>query len=347
LNAEIISTESYTQVSGAATEEELESELRRVFILPRMHGLRLDKCLAELLPEFSRSYLQQLLLQGDVANHAGVLGKASAKAQAGQQISVNLRPTPQAQAFKPEPVQLDIVFEDEHVLVVNKRAGLVVHPAAGNWSGTVLNGLLMHHRAAVDLPRAGIVHRLDKDTSGLMMVGKTRQAVDELGRQIAQRSVQRYYLALAERPWRRGSGVVSVDQFLGRDPVNRLRMAVLRADNAAAKAATTWVKRLGEGSHAVLVGCKLFTGRTHQIRVHLAWLGHPIVGDSIYGGHTTEQLNRQALHATRLDFSHPVSGHHLSFTTEVPVDMQQAFSAEGLHYNHSSLGPATFGLPPG
>lgn len=328
-------------------DDELESELRHTLVPPHLHGQRLDKCLAELIPEFSRSYLQQLLLQGDVAEQGRVLNKASARAQAGQQICVKLRPTPQAQSFKPEPVPLDIVFEDEHLLVLNKRAGLVVHPAAGNWTGTVLNGLLMHHRAAADLPRAGIVHRLDKDTSGLMVVGKTRQAVDELGRHIALRTVQRYYLALAECPWRRGRDVVTVEQFVGRDPTNRLRMAVLKPDNSAAKPATTWVKCLDAGPECVLLGCKLFTGRTHQIRVHLAWLGHPIAGDITYAGHTTEQLQRQALHATRLEFAHPVSGHTMAFTADVPADMQRAFEAEGLHYNPTSLGPATFGLSHG
>lgn len=344
MNAEIISTEWGATPLENTTEDELESELRRIVVPHHLHGQRLDKCLAELIPEFSRSYLQQLLAQGDVVEQGRALGKASAKVQSGQHIGVSLRPTPQAQSFKPEPVALDIVFEDDHVLVINKRAGLVVHPAAGNWTGTVLNGLLMHHHAAADLPRAGIVHRLDKDTSGLMMVGKTRQAVDVLGRQIAQRTVQRYYLALAERPWRRGAEVVSVTQSIGRDPANRLRMAVLRADSASAKPATTWVKRLELGANTALLGCKLFTGRTHQIRVHLAWLGHPIVGDTTYGGHVTPHLQRQALHATRLDFSHPATDQPLSFTVEVPDDMQLGLSAEGLHYNHASLGPATFGL---
>lgn len=345
MNAEIISTEWEAAPSESTTEDESESELRRVVVPPHLHGQRLDKCLAELIPEFSRSYLQQLLAQGDVIGQGRTGVKASAKVQAGQHIGVNLRPTLQAQSFKPEAVALDVVFEDDHVLVINKRAGLVVHPAAGNWTGTVLNGLLMHHTASADLPRAGIVHRLDKDTSGLMMVGKTRQAVDVLGRQIAQRTVQRYYLALAERLWRRGTDVVAVEQSIGRDPANRLRMAVLRPDSASAKSATTWVRPLAPGPSTVLLGCKLFTGRTHQIRVHLAWLGHPIVGDATYGGHATAQLQRQALHATRLDFSHPATGQPLSFTAEVPDDMQQALLAEGLYYNHTLLGPATFGLP--
>jgi len=313
-----------------------------VIVPPQMHGHRLDKCLAECIPEFSRSYLQQLLIQGDVSDSGRVASKASAKVQAGQCLTVNLRPTPQAQAFKAEPLEMDVVFEDDHVIVINKPAGLVVHPAAGNWTGTLLNGLLMHHAGASDLPRAGIVHRLDKDTSGLMMVGKTRAAVDGLSRQIAGRTVNRYYLALAEREWRRYGQLVSVDQPLGRDPANRIRMAVMRSDQTSGKPAKTLFRLLDGSPQTSLLGCKLFTGRTHQIRVHLAWLGHPIVGDSVYGGHTTALMQRQALHATRLDFLHPISGAHLSFSSALPADMQQTLVEEGLYYNWASLGPATF-----
>ena len=310
-----------------------------------MSGHRLDKCLAAAIPEFSRSYLQQLLVRGDVTLDGLPVTKVSMKVHAGQHILATLRPTPQATSFRPEPVRLDVVFEDEHIVVLNKPPGLVVHPAAGNWTGTVLNGLLMHHRGAADLPRAGIVHRLDKDTSGLMVVAKTRPAMDELGKQIALRAVQRYYLALAERPWRRGEGVVTVEQPIGRDPTNRLRMAVLRPDNPSGKAATTWVVWQRASENVTLLACKLFTGRTHQIRVHLSWLGHPICGDSTYGGQLTQEIQRQALHATRLDFVHPVTGSPLSFTAGLPGDMQRLLDLEGLNYNHQSIGPNTFGLP--
>jgi 23S rRNA pseudouridine1911/1915/1917 synthase len=343
LNAEIISTEAADPACEVAAEDDLESEVRKVVVPAHWHGLRLDKCLAQSIPEFSRAYLQQLVVQGDVTDSNGVLFKSSAKVHAGAHISVNLRPSLQAQSFKAEAVALDVVYEDEHLMVINKSAGVVVHPAAGNWTGTILNGLLMHHAGAADLPRAGIVHRLDKDTSGLMMVGKTRVAVDSLTRQIASRSVNRYYLALAERAWKRSSTLETVDQPVGRDPVNRIRRAVLRREHGGGKPAKTMIKLLDDGAQVCLVACKLFTGRTHQIRVHLSWLGHPIVGDVVYGGHTTDIMIRQALHATRLDFVHPVSADPLSFTADLPSDMQQALTQSGLHYNQGSIGPSLFG----
>jgi len=344
LNAEIISTALEDPIPAGPLDEELEAEARYITVPSLLHGQRLDKCLAELIPEFSRSYLQQRLQQGDVFAGGRMLVKASSKVLAGQQIRVQLRPTPQAKSFRPETVAFDVAFEDEHVLVVNKPAGLVVHPAAGNWSGTLLNGLLMHHAAAADLPRAGIVHRLDKDTSGLMVVAKTRQALDVLGRQIAERVVQRFYLALAERTWRRGSSIQTVDQPIGRDPYHRLRMAVHGVGSHGAKTAITWVKAMDIGQNVSLLGCKLFSGRTHQIRVHLAWLGHPIVGDTVYGGHITRQIQRQALHATRLEFQHPLTGAWLGFDADLPTDIRNALEQEGLHYNYGSLGPLSFGL---
>lgn len=343
MNAEIISTEAGAPLSEIGAEDDLESEVRTVVVPVQWHGLRLDKCLAQSIPEFSRAYLQQLVAQGDVADSSGVLCKSSAKVRAGEHISVHLRPTPQAQSFKAEAIALDVVYEDEHLMVINKSAGVVVHPAAGNWTGTILNGLLMHHAGAADLPRAGIVHRLDKDTSGLMMVGKTRAAVDSLTRQIASRSVNRYYLALAERAWKRSSTLETVDQPVGRDPVNRIRMAVLRREHGGGKPAKTVIKLLDQGAQVCLVACKLFTGRTHQIRVHLSWLGHPIVGDVVYGGHATDIMIRQALHATRLDFVHPISAEPLSFTADLPSDMQQALVQSGLHYNQGTIGPSLFG----
>lgn len=344
MNAEIISTDPSAPTGADPAEGEWAPEWRELDIPLELHGERLDKALATLIPEFSRSYLQQTLARGDVSMSGGVLTKPAVRVKAGQALSVVLRPTPQAQAFKPESVPLSVVFEDEQVLVIDKPAGLVVHPAAGNWSGTLLNGLLMHHAGAAMLPRAGIVHRLDKDTSGLMVVGKTRTAVDALVRQIASRAVQRYYLAVAQRPWTRGSGITTVDKPVGRDPANRLRMAVLGTDNATAKSALTWVVPLVRGGGSTLCGCKLFTGRTHQIRVHMAWLGHPLVGDTTYGGQPTVSLKRQALHATRLDFAHPVSGRWLSFTAPLPADMAAGLAAEGLHYNANDFGPTVFGL---
>jgi 23S rRNA pseudouridine1911/1915/1917 synthase len=284
------------------------------------------------MPEFSRSYLQQLMDGGAVGWRETLARKAAARVSVGDHVRVELRPTQQAMAFVAQPMALDVVHEDDDLLVIHKPAGLVVHPAAGHWSGTLLNGLLAHHRGAANLPRAGIVHRLDKDTSGLMLVGKSRRAVDALVRAIAAREVSREYLALAHGRWK-GMPEREVDQAVGRDPHQRLRMAVLPLNATGAKSARTTLKLLDGHDTLSLVACKLHTGRTHQIRVHLTWLGHPLVGDAVYGGRPMHGLVRQALHAVELRLLHPVTGQPLAFTCEPPADMQQAVAAAGLRYN--------------
>lgn len=302
-----------------------------------MHGWRIDRALARLIPEFSRSYLQQLMAEGAVQMHGTPVRKPAARIHVGEQLQIELRPTQQAMAFVAQPMALDVVFEDAHLLVIHKPAGLVVHPAAGHWSGTLLNGLLAHHAAAATLPRAGIVHRLDKDTSGLMLVGKSRAAVDALVRAIAAREVQREYLALAHGAWK-GAEEQGVDQPIGRDSHNRLRMAVLRPDATGGKPAQTTFRLLDGNPCFCWVACKLHTGRTHQIRVHMAWLGHPLVGDVLYGGKPVLGMQRQALHATRLRLSHPVSGESLAFQSPPPADCMAALAEAGLHYNEPQLG---------
>lgn len=326
---------------AVSMEMELDVEQRCVHVLLSQHGIRLDKCLADLIPEFSRTYLQQLMAQGDVILEGVTATKPSLKVKAGQRIDVTLSPTDQASSFKPEPIDLNVVYEDADMLVLNKPAGMVVHPAAGNWSGTIMNGLLHHHRGASDLPRAGIVHRLDKDTSGLMVVGKTRLAVEALSRMIAAREVHRFYLAIAEKTWAK-TGVMTVDEPLGRDPHNRLRMSVQPRHAASAKAAKTQFRSVAPLAGMSLIACKLFTGRTHQIRVHLSWIGHPILGDAVYGGHSLEGMSRQALHATRLELLHPVSGRSLVFLAPVPRDMEKILEGHGVTYNIESLGVNTF-----
>ena len=309
------------------------TELRTLSVPVEWHGHRIDRALAALVPEFSRSHLQQLLLEGAVRWRGQAAAKPSVKVQAGDRLDIELRPTAQAHAFLPEPMPIEVVHEDEHLLVIHKPAGLVVHPAAGNWSGTLLNGLLAYHRAAAELPRAGIVHRLDKDTSGLMLVGKTRVAVDALVRAIAAREVSRQYLALAHGPWR-GAGRVDVDRPVGRDPHNRLRMAVV----PSGKPARTTVVLLDAREDACLVACRLDTGRTHQIRVHMTALGHPLVGDPVYGGRPAWGLQRQALHAASLQLAHPVHGGRLCFWSAPPPDMARALSESGLRYNPPAPG---------
>lgn len=316
---------------SAVDETELEAERRTLLVEASRHGERLDRVLALLLPVFSRAYLQQRVSEGSVLLNGRAVAKPGTKVRVGDNIEIELRPTAQAQAFMPEAMALDVVFEDADLLVINKPAGLVVHPAAGHWSGTLLNGLLAHHAGAALLPRAGIVHRLDKDTSGLMLVGKSQRAVDTLGRMIAAREVQRLYLALAHGPWRHGAGLL-VDQPMARDSRNRLRMAVVRGEGAGKPAQTRFLV-LDQTPRHVLLACKLHTGRTHQIRVHAAWLGQPLVADVLYGGRPDLGLVRQALHAHRLSLAHPVTGEPLSFDCAPPADLLAAVAAADLQYN--------------
>lgn len=260
----------------------LDAEVRTFALPASLHGCRLDKALVTLVPEFSRSYLQQLLEQGAVQVNGAMVAKPSAKVRLGDVLAVQMRPTAQSQAFRPERLSLDIVHEDEYLLVVNKPAGMVVHPAPGNWSGTLLNGLLAHHPGAALLPRAGIVHRLDKDTSGLMVVAKTRAVMDALVTLIARREVSRQYVALAHHAWQ-GAALRVVDAPVGRDPRNRLRMAVVDLERHPGKPARTDITCLHSTGTHCMVHCRLHTGRTHQIRVHMQSLGHPLVADVLYG----------------------------------------------------------------
>ena len=309
-------------------------EIRRVDVPVEWHGSRLDRTLASLVPEFSRSYLQQLIEAGVVQLNGAVVVKPSMKTKAGDALIIELRPTPQSQAFVPEAMTLDIVFEDAWLLVINKPAGLVVHPAPGNWRGTLLNGLLARDPQASFLPRAGIVHRLDKDTSGLMVVAKQRQTMDQLVNLIAARKVSREYLALGHGAWT-GAKTLQVDQPVGRDPRNRLRMAVVDLEKTAGKTAQTVFSLLDTVERFCLVKCKLHTGRTHQIRVHMASIGHPLVGDDVYGGVPAGDLARQGLHAWRLAFAHPATGAAMEFKSSPPSDLQAAFVNLGLRYNET------------
>ncbi len=326
---------------GALADEVLDdaeagadAEWRQVSVPVASHGERLDRALADSVPEFSRSYLQQLIAAAAVELNGVAVTKASAKVKAGDVLRIELKPTPQSQAFKPEAMTLDVVFEDEHLLVINKAAGLVVHPAPGNWSGTLLNGLLARDPQAGLLPRAGIVHRLDKDTSGLMVVARKRQTMDALVAMIAERSVSREYLALAHGAWR-GPAARQVEAPMGRDPRNRLRMAVVDLEKNAGKSASTGMVLLQSEGAFCLVKCKLQTGRTHQIRVHMASIGHPLVADEVYGGKPAAGLERQALHACRLAFVHPATGEALEFKSPLPPDLAAAGASLGLRYNQN------------
>ena len=316
---------------GAAEDTE-QDELRQFTVDAQQHGQRLDRALAACVGEFSRSYLQQRIEAGDVLLDGRVVLKAAAKVRLGQQVGITLRATPQSRAFVPQDMPIETVYVDEHLRVIHKPAGLVVHPAPGNWQGTLLNGLLALDRAVMDLPRAGIVHRLDKDTSGLMVVARTRAAMDALVHMIAEREVSRQYLAIGHRRWP-GVPEREVAVGIGRDPTNRLRMAAVDLTRLPGKTARTTFQCLDQNEEACLVRCILHTGRTHQIRVHMAHIGHPLLGDALYGGQPLAGMHRQALHAWRLAFVHPFTGQELVWTVPMPSDMQQALVQLGLRYN--------------
>jgi 23S rRNA pseudouridine1911/1915/1917 synthase len=297
----------------------MQPEHRAGLVPSALHGQRLDKVVVAMTTEFSRTHLQGLIELGHVTVDAVPARTPSRKMLAGQAVAIDLVPTAESRAFRPEALSVAIVFEDAHLIVVDKAAGMVVHPAAGNWSGTLLNALLAHHRGAASLPRAGIVHRLDKDTTGLMVVAKTLPAQTILARAIAAREVHREYLALVHGEVR--PAAFSVDAPIGRDPQSRVRMAVL----ASGRPARTDVRAVAVASGYSALRCTLHTGRTHQIRVHLASRGHPLVADAVYGGKPALGMTRQALHATRLGFVHPVSGEAMSFEAPPPADLASAW----------------------
>lgn len=318
-------------------EAAAEVEWREASIAVTQHGQRMDRALVDVVPEFSRNYLQQLIEAGRVSLNAHPVVKASQRVKAGDAVRIELRPTPQSQAFTPQAMPLNVVFQDAHLMVINKPAGLVVHPAPGNWSGTLLNGLLAYDPGFAVVPRAGIVHRLDKDTSGLMVVARTRAVMDALVEAIAARDVSRQYLAVAHRPWE-GASKVTVEAPIGRDPRNRLRMAVVDLDKNPGKTAKTDVILVGNSDLGCFVRCILHTGRTHQIRVHMGSLGHPLVADAVYGGLPVSGMARQALHACRLAFAHPVTGEPLVFNAAPPEDFLNLLTQWGLSYNANHKG---------
>lgn len=282
---------------------------------------RLDKVLAALLPDHSRSRLQTWITDG----HVLVNGQPARTRQlvgAGDTLQVWEQQLPESQAFVPQAIPLHIVASSPDWLVINKPAGLVTHPGAGNWQGTLLNALLFHYPELAHVPRAGIVHRLDKDTSGLLVVARHDKAQTHLVRQLQARTVHREYRALVHGHL---SVEGTVDQPIGRDPRVPVRMAV--SSPVAPKPAVTHYKPLGRGyldnrQPVTLVMCRLETGRTHQIRVHMTSLGHPLVGDVLYGGRAVCNASRQMLHAAALAFVDPASGQELAFTVPLPDDFQ-------------------------
>jgi 23S rRNA pseudouridine1911/1915/1917 synthase len=287
-------------------------------------GLRLDQALAQMFPQYSRSRLKSWIQQRLVTVDGAALRPRDI-VHGGEAVTLTPR-TELAVSSEPQPMEIDVVHEDEDVLVVLKPAGLVVHPGAGNTRGTLMNGLLHLLPQLQDLPRAGIIHRLDKDTSGLLMIGKTLESHTQLTRALAAREISRQYVAVCGGVLTGGG---SIDAPIGRHPVDRLRMSVQERGKSALTHYTV-IKRFAAHTY---ISVKLDTGRTHQIRVHFAWRRHPLVGDPVYGGrlaipagvseevkNTLRTFRRQALHASRLEFLHPRTGEPLVATAEPPPD---------------------------
>jgi 23S rRNA pseudouridine1911/1915/1917 synthase len=307
----------YSPADPAADLEQDSEDVTLIAIPPEFGGLRLDAALARIFPEHSRSRLQAWLKAGHIRLD-GQSRDAKHKVWGGEIVSMESQLAPQDMAVQAEAIPLDIVFEDDTLIVINKPVGLVVHPGSGNWSGTLMNGLLHHAPGLAEVPRAGIVHRLDKDTSGLLVVAKTLTAQTALVRQLQARTVRRHYLALALGQVLQ-DGVV--DAPIGRHTRDRTRMAVV---GGGREARTHYVIR-ERFTRCTLLECRLETGRTHQIRVHMANIAHPLVGDQVYGRKVSgdarlDTFPRQALHAWRLALDHPRSGEEMAWETPLPQD---------------------------
>jgi len=294
-------------------------------------GVRLDLALVELFPDFSRARLQHWVKNGQIRVN-GETWRSKDKVAGGENVALQYEPENAVETFQPESIPLDIVFEDDDLLVLNKPPGLVVHPGAGNWSGTLLNALLYRFPELQSIPRAGIVHRLDKQTSGLMVVARTLQAHKSLVDALQLREVSREYIALVEGKLIAGG---CVEEPIGRHPVERKRMAV--RENG--KPAVTHYRINKRYQSHTLLDVKLETGRTHQIRVHMAHIHHSIVGDPVYGnrrrvpkGMKEDDLlalrgfRRQALHARRLGLKHPGSGEAVFWEAPIPDDYTELLS---------------------
>lgn len=299
----------------------------KAFIPDELAGRRLDQALAEIFSDYSRSRLKQWLEQGNVLVNGEKL-RPKDKVWGGEEVELTVVIEPQRE-YVAQDIPLDIVYEDEHLLVLNKPSGLVVHPGSGNPDGTMLNALLHHAPELANIPRAGIVHRIDKETTGLLVVAKTLPAQTSLVEQLQERAFEREYDAISVGVMTAGG---RIEEPIGRHPVDRTRMAVVHNG----KEAVTHYRVAERFRGHTHIKVKLETGRTHQIRVHMAHRQYPLVGDPVYGGRLkfpkgcTEELRqalrgfkRQALHASRLGLVHPASGEYMEWTAELPEDMQQ------------------------
>lgn len=302
------------------TETLDRSQPLEIAIPTHLSGMRLDQALAELLPRYSRSRLQAWIADGAITLD-GEITTPKSKVWGGEQVQVQPIAHPSEMSAQAEAIDLDVVFEDDTLLVINKPAGLVVHPGSGNWSGTLLNALLHHAPQLQSVPRAGIVHRLDKETSGLLVVAKTLEAQTNLVRQLQAHTVQRHYLAVVEGRVERAG---KVEAPIGRHPTARTKMAVV----SRGKDAVTHYSVLQHFARHTLIECRLETGRTHQIRVHMQSIGHPLAGDPTYGSKKSlGSFKRQALHAARLGLIHPLTQVAMHWEAPLPDDMQSLLAA--------------------
>jgi 23S rRNA pseudouridine1911/1915/1917 synthase len=309
------------------------SQTIEVKLEPAHAGWRLDRALAVAVPTLSRERLKALIRSGALTGGGSAVRDPAAKVRGDELFTLEV-PAPEPAHNVAQDIPLNVVFEDQHLLVVDKPAGLVVHPAAGNRDGTLVNALLHHCGESLSgiggVARPGIVHRIDKDTSGLLVVAKTDVAHEGLAKQFAAHSIDRRYLAIVSGVPRSNEG--TIDAPLARSAANRKKIAIVR-EGRGKRAVTHW-KRLEVLDDAALVECSLETGRTHQVRVHMASVGHPLLGDPVYGrsGKAHRELlktlgfQRQALHACALAFTHPVTKHRLSFSSGMPADMQELFN---------------------
>ena len=335
--------------SRALSPAHASDDAPRVALVPAaLAGERLDKVLAKVFPEYSRSRLQSWTEAGRVLLN-GAPAKVRQAVPLGARIELTPDRLPEQLAFTPEPVPLDVVYEDDALVVIDKPAGLVVHPAAGNWSGTILNGLLHRYPDAAGLPRAGIVHRLDKETSGLMVIARTLEAQTDLVRQLQARTVKRRYVALV---WGAMPAEGIIDAPIGRDPRERTRMAVVAG--ASGKSARTRFRLVDQTiwkqQTVSAVHCDLETGRTHQIRVHCAHAGHPLLGDPVYGSARGRRSSaplpggfaRQALHAWQLGLVHPGTGRPMRWRADLPDDMAELVQALGFGHDAAQFEQGEF-----
>lgn len=328
-----------------------KSIIQTLIIPSEFGGQRLDVALQKMLPEHSRSRLQNWI-KADLIKLDSSQATAKTKVWGGEKVTIQVPENIEENAFRPENISLDVVYEDDVLLVINKPAGLVVHPAAGNWSGTMLNALLYYLPELVEIPRCGIVHRLDKDTSGLLVVAKSLEAQTSLVRQLQARTVKREYRAIVwGQLWRNGS----VDQPIGRNTHNRKKMAVVRRG----KPAVTHYEVLERFAINTYVRCNLETGRTHQIRVHMQFLKSPLLGDPVYGiGNIiphkmmTQPLKeaiinfkRQALHAIKLGLIHPKTNEPIEWQVDLPEDMKLLLDA--MRYEEKPEEPYEFSYEEG